>query len=89
MKDPIQKRTCFFTRRWDGSIVDCDWNVVNHATLGVMMEPRMVSLVARDGLVQLDLDDISFNHRLEVDENVMFQTYGTWGNQLPADYNTR
>lgn len=86
-KAPILSRECYYDVRRDGSIIDLDWNLVN-TSLGAMVEPAMQSAIMSP-VVQLDLDDISFTRRVQMDETVMFATLGTAGIQIPADYNTQ
>ena len=86
MRAPILSRECFYDRMRDGTFRDLDWNLVN-TSLGGMMEPRQLSLAAIDiARANLDLQDLSFSRRVEMDEDQLFSMLGTSGPQLPVDF---
>lgn len=86
-KSPILSREVFYDKRRDGSFVHLDFCLVN-TSLGAMIESRNVSLVTSP-FVQLDLDDISFNRLVPMDETTFYSTFNIGGTQLPADANTQ
>lgn len=85
-KSPINFRTAFYTLRRDGTIRFADFNCVD-TNLGAMMEPALVNEAVQP-IIDIDLDEISINRLEQIDEAAAPGVYGTWGNQVPANYNT-
>ena len=82
---PIQNRTLFYTKLRDGTFRLLDWNLVNHATLGAMMEPRQVRYIDDTKVVNVDVYDVNFTHIKEYNEDKMWSELGTAGWLLPRD----
>lgn len=93
-KSPINSRTVYYTIRRDGTMRFADFNLVD-TNLGAMVEPALVNELPGDVLragaltADLDLDEISFNKLELIDEATAWQNLGTWGNQVPANYNSQ
>ena len=88
MKSPILSRTRLYGRmRRTGQRYPIDWDLVN-TELGGMLEPHNV-LGPNVGAVQIvDIEDISFNDILEINEDQMQDMFGTGGRQIPFAFNT-
>lgn len=84
-KGPVLSRELFYDKLRDGTFRDLDWALVN-TTLGAMLEPRSIATVGSP-VRQVDALDVSFTRRTQMDETVMFRTFGTAGPLVPVDFN--
>lgn len=86
-KAPINSRTVYYTIRRDGTIRFTDWNLVD-TNLGAMVEPAMCNEVVQP-IIDMDLDEISFNRMELLDEVLQASVLGTAGNQVCVNYNSQ
>lgn len=85
-KTPILSRELFYDKNRDGTYRDLDFCLVN-TSLGAMVEPVPKRWVNDGAITDIDVLDVSFNRRTEMDETTMFSVLGTAGLQLPVDRN--
>jgi hypothetical protein len=88
-KGPILERVQYFAKMpGQGSVgvAMLDWNVVE-TSLGTMVEPRTISPVGLDRLLDVDIFDAAPNRIVEINEDTFYTQYSTSGNQLPRDFN--
>lgn len=86
MKAPILARDRMYGRmRRTGDLYPLDWNIVN-TELGAMMEPRQILGADANKIVNLDIEDNSFNRITEVNEDEMVNLFNHSGRQIPVDF---
>jgi hypothetical protein len=87
----ILNRTAYYHARRNGTFRFADWNLVN-TSQGACVEPANINeLFPTAGMqvIDIDLDEIAFDRLELLDEAVAFQLLGTWGNQVPSNYNSQ
>lgn len=84
-KTPILNREAFYQKLRDGSFVDLQWNLVQ-TSLGAMVEPRPLR---GEGSKMNNFDpyDASFTRRTEFNADTFYSLFGTYGQQIPVDFN--
>lgn len=83
-KAPILNRQGFYTKLRGGTYRDLDWNLVN-TSLGAMVEPRQLVLVAGGKITEKDrFDGDDFNSRTELSGDLFYRYHNTGGDQLPV-----
>jgi hypothetical protein len=83
--NPIRSRELFYDALPDGTLVMLPWALVN-TSLGGMIEPVPMSLIGRDKITNVNLQEIGFNRITQFDEDKFFSTFQTGGPQYPVDY---